>query len=104
MGDVGFDVVRAIFNDRSVARVELDIFGHSIGECPVVVVHFLETGHVCSKILENGGSIAEDSVCCEEGFIEWEVDSDGVCGVTGREEDVNGSEIGVCGVTLVDGY
>jgi hypothetical protein len=100
VGDVGFDVVRSIFNDGSVARVKLNVLGLSFCEGSVVVVHFLEAGHVRSKILENRGSVAEDGVCREEGFVEWEVDSDGVGGVTRCEEEVEGSEIGVCGVTL----
>ena len=104
VSDVGFDIVRAIFNDGSVARVELGVLGHSFRECLVVVAHFLETGHVCSKILENRGSIAEDGVCCKEGFVEWEVGDNRVGSVTGRGEYMNGSQIGACGVTLVDGH
>ena len=104
VGDVVFYVVRAIFNDGSVARIKLYVLGPPFCEGVVVVVHFLEAGHVGSKILENCGPVAEDSVCREEGFVEWEVDSYGVGGVTRREEEVDGSEIGVCCVTLVGGH
>jgi len=104
MGDVGFDVVRAIFDDRSVARVELDVLRLLFYERLVVVVHLLEASHIHPKVLENCGSVAKDGVCREEGFVEWEVDSSGVGGVTRREEEVDRGEIGVCGVALVDGH
>lgn len=104
MGNVGFDVVWAVFDDGSVARVELDVFWLPFCERLVVVVHLLEASHIRSEVLENRGSVAKDCVCCEEDFVEWEVDSDGVGGVTRREEEVDGSEIGVCGVTLIDGH
>jgi len=104
VGNVGFDVVRTVFNDGSVAGVKLCVLGPPPCESLVVVVHFLEAGHVRPEILENRGSVAEDGVCGEEGFVEWEVDSYGVGGVTRGEEEMDGSEIGVCGVTLVGGH
>ena len=58
VGDVGFDVVRAVFNNGSVARVKLLVLGLPFCESFVVIVHFLEAGHVRSKILENCGSVA----------------------------------------------
>jgi len=69
MGDVGFDVVRAIFDDGSVARVELNVLGLPFCERLVVVVHLLEASHIRSKVLENRGSVPEDGVCREEGFV-----------------------------------
>ena len=103
VGDVGFDVVRTILNDGSVARIKLCVLRLPFCESPVVIVHFLEAGHVSPKIFEDCGSKAEDGVCGEEGFIEWGVDSYGVGGVTGGEDEVDGSEIGICGVSLVGG-
>jgi len=104
VGDVCFDVFRAVCNDGSVAGVKLCVLGPPFCESLIVIVHFLEAGHVRSKILENRGSVAKDGVCCEEGFVEWEVDSYGVGGVTRGEDEVDGGEIGVCGVTLIDGH
>lgn len=104
VGDEGFDVVRAIFNDGPMARVKSSVLGLPFCESLIIVVHFLEAGHVRPKILENRGPIAENCVCREESLVEWEVNSDGVGGVTGREEDVDGGEIGVCGVALIDGH
>lgn len=101
---VCFDVARTIFNDGSVARVELSVLGLSFGKCLVVVVHLLKAGHVRPEILENRRSEAKDGVCREEGFIEWEIDSDRVGSVSGGEEDVNRGEIGVRGVVLPDGH
>lgn len=104
MGNVCLDVVRTIFYNRSVARVKLGVLGHSFCEGIVIVVHLLETGHVRSKILEDGGSVAEDGVCREEGTVEREVDSNGVGSVTRREEKMEGSKISLCGVTLTNGH
>ena len=104
VGDVDLDVIRAIFNDGSMARIKLDVLGLPFREGLIVVVHLLEANHVRSEILEDRGPVAEDGVCSEESFVEWKVDSNGVSGVTGCEEDVNRSEIGVCGVALVDGH
>ena len=101
MGDVCFDVVRAILNDGPVAGVKLCVLGHPFCEGSIIVVHFLEAGHVRSEILENRGSIAEDGVCREESFVGWEVDGYGIGGVTRCGEEVDGSEVGVRGITLV---
>ena len=87
-----------------MAGVKLCVLGYPFCEKPVVVVHFLEAGHVHSEILENRGPIAEDGVCREECFVEWEVDRYGVDGVTRRGEEVDGSKVGVCGITLVGGH
>lgn len=104
VGDVGFDVVRSIFNDGSVAGVKLSVLGFPLCEGLVIVVHLPKASHVHSEILKYGGSVAEDGVCREEGFVEWEVDSNGVGGVTRSEEEVDGGEVCVCGVALVDGH
>jgi len=101
---VRFDVARAILNNRSVARVELGVLGLPFCKCLVVVVHLLEAGHVRPKVLENRRPVTEDGVCREEGFVRREVDSDRIGGVTGCEENVDGSEIGVRGVVLADGH
>lgn len=102
--DIVFDIVRAIFDDRAVAGVKLSVLGLSSYKGIVVGVHFLETCHVLSKILKYGRSVAEDGVRREESFVEWEVDSDGVGGVTRREEEVEGSEVSVHDITLANGY
>ena len=104
VGDVGFDTIRTIFYDGSMAGVKLNVLGHSFCKGVVVIVHFLETSHVLSKILEDGGSIAEDGVCRKEGTVKWEVDSDRVGGVARGAEEVEGSEIGVRGIILAHGH
>ena len=104
MGDVTFNIIWTIVYDRSVARIKLSVLGHSFCEIIIVVVHFLETGHVWSKILEDGRSITEDCVCCEEGTVEWEVNGDRVGGVTRGGEKVEGSEVGVCDCDITSGH
>ena len=104
VGNVGFDVVRAVFNDGSMTGVELGVFRLPFCERLVEVVHFLEAGHIHSKILENCGSVTEYGVCREESLVKWEVDSDGVGGVTRCEEELDEGEICVCGVTLVGSH
>lgn len=44
--DVGHDIRRAVFDDRSMARVEFVVFGFPFDERETKVVHFLQTTHV----------------------------------------------------------
>ena len=42
--------------------------------------HLAETDHVLSKIFKNGGAVAQDGVCGEEGTVGGEVDAEGAEG------------------------